>query len=157
MPSETGASLVAGYHPSHSRWCEWRCVVIQTACRSRARYRQLSSDPTSGLSELRCSTSAVFASCQHSLRQWRSLRCIDQLKAQPEAVIHNRIHLSGYSGHSHEAGENLLCKVVCFRSTCWGGSIWLWRVYVKSSMRQRCQGQMDLRNLGLALFAPLSL
>ncbi len=82
------ALLVAGCPLSHSGCCESRCAVAQTACRSRARYRQLSSDPTSGPSELRCSKSAVFASYKHSFSLRQILCCIDQLNPQAIAVFH---------------------------------------------------------------------
>jgi hypothetical protein len=69
VPNETGGAQVAGCRLSQPGCSEWRCGVDQTACRSGAGYRQLSSAPTSEPFASRCRKSAVFASCQHCLRQ----------------------------------------------------------------------------------------
>lgn len=72
--------------PLHLGWCGSRCAAGQRACRSRARYRLLFSDPTSA-SELQFSKSAVFASYKHSFSLRQILCCIDKLNPQSKAAV----------------------------------------------------------------------
>jgi len=64
-------------------------------------------NPTSVLSELRCSKSEVFASCKHSFYQWQSLSWIDQWNPQPESGICS-------SESSYSTNPQRMPSFVCF-------------------------------------------